>query len=65
MQHNVLHYWVADGAGELSSRFVHPICTPRERRHIEDFPTGVSATETPKCPDCTEIVELMEADSRG
>lgn len=64
------HYWIAEGTGELSARWLNPACdtSGRNRRHVTDFPTGVDSPLVPvphqnRCPDCAAVAALIEARS--
>ena len=54
------HYWIAEGNGELSSRWFNPACNPKVRRHITDFRADDTTHDGARCPDCLAITAAMD-----
>jgi hypothetical protein len=58
--HPKQHYWIAEGNGELTSRWFNPVCDPKVRRHTTDFAADDNSPAGGKCDDCLAIVTAME-----
>ena len=58
------HYLIADGAGELSSRWVRRACDRTHRIHVDDVARLAPPVGTPRCPDCIVIAARMETGHR-
>lgn len=57
------HYWIAEGTGELTSRWVNPICDRNVRRHVDDFKVARPPSPDDKpCDDCVAITTAMGID---
>jgi hypothetical protein len=57
------HYWHSEGEGELSRRWLRPLCSSSSmnRRHESTF-TGREDRSVPRCPVCVEVASLMGLD---